>query len=110
MNDSKIFGLPSHIGRWIFIPFGTLIFLCMGTIYSWSIFKKPMEELFNINATQSGLPYMVFLIFYTLAMALTGQIIERIGPKLIIVLGGILVGQGWILSSYTQNIYQIIIT
>ena len=63
MTRETVFGLPSKKGRWIFVVFGLIINICLGSIYSWSVFKKPLEQLFNISATESGLPYMFFFSF-----------------------------------------------
>lgn len=93
--------------RFIMLVFGFLIFLCLGSIYSWSIFRKPLERLLTIEPTQSGIPYMLFLAFYALLMPLSGSKIERYGPRNIMVLGGLMVGLGWFLSGYAKNIYSL---
>ncbi|MFM6398822.1 MAG: MFS transporter, partial [Planktothrix sp.] len=54
-----LFGLPAQQGRWLLIPLGMIVLLCLGTVYSWSIFRKPLESLLNIGATESLLPYTV---------------------------------------------------
>jgi hypothetical protein len=59
MNNPKnrqLFGLPAEKGRWLYVLLGLLVLLCLGTVYSWSIFRKPLESLFSISATQSLLP------------------------------------------------------
>ena len=60
MNYAKnvqLFGLPAEKGRWFYVLLGLLVLLCLGTVYSWSIFRKPLESLFKIGATQSLLPF-----------------------------------------------------
>ncbi|MFO7820335.1 MAG: OFA family MFS transporter [Halanaerobacter sp.] len=96
--------------RWIYIPLGLIIFMCMGTVYSWSVFKKPIEELFKISATQSGMPYTFFLIFYAVTMPIAGGFIDEYGPKIVTIVGGLVVSVGWILSGFTSNITLLIIT
>jgi len=96
--------------RWIYIPLGLIIFMCMGTIYSWSIFRKPIESAFNIGATESGLPYMVFLVFYALAMPFAGNLIDKHGPRFMTILGGLFISVGWFMSGFTTNITLLTIT
>lgn len=96
--------------RWIYVILGIIIMMCLGTVYSWSIFRLPIEELFDIGTTQSGLPYMISLAFYAIFMGLTGRFIDKYSPKLIISLGGLLVAIGWILSAFATNIYILTIT
>lgn len=110
MRNTKVFGMPFEKGRWLFIPLGIILFMCLGTVYSWSVFRKPLENLFNIGATQSGLPYMLFLVAYAALMPVSGGFIDKYSPKAIIILGGMLVGIGWILSGYASNINVLAIT
>lgn len=110
MRNIKVFGMPFEKGRWLFIPLGIILFMCLGTVYSWSVFRKPLENLFDIGATQSGLPYMLFLAAYAALMPISGGFIEKYSPKTVIILGGILVGIGWILSGYAWNINVLAIT
>lgn len=106
----RLFGLPAEQGRWLLIPLGMIVLLCLGTLYSWSIFRKPLETLLNIGATESVLPYTVALVFYATLMPITGFYIDRIGPRKITAIGGLIVGVGYILSSFTTNISALTLT
>jgi len=109
-KEVKVFGLTAEKGRWFFVIIGLFINLCLGAVYSWSIFRKPLEKLFNITATQSGLPYMFFLVFFALLMPIAGRFLDKYGPRIITMLGGALVGLGWILASFASNIYILTIS
>ncbi|ACI18434.1 L-lactate MFS transporter [Dictyoglomus thermophilum] len=95
--------------RWFLIPLGIIIYICLGTVYSWSVFRKPLENILQISAFQSGLPYMLFLFFFALFMALSGKYVSKY-PRLIIFIGGLIVGLGWILSGFFRDIKIIAIT
>lgn len=97
-------------GRWLFVLLTILIFICLGTVYSWSIFRKPVEQLYRVGATQSGLPYMVFLASYAAVMPFMGHMIERFGPSRMMIAGGIIVGAGWFFSGYAKNILTMVLT
>lgn len=96
--------------RWLYVILGIMIMMCLGTVYSWSVLRLPIEEYFNIGSTQSGLPYMVSLAFYAIFMILSGKYLDKYSPRLIIIVGGLLVGLGWILSGYAKNVYVLTIT
>jgi MFS family permease len=104
MSDSKVFGMEAEQGRWIFVLVGMLMNICLGAIYAFSVFKTPLQDLWGISATQSSLPFMVFLAVFAVAMALAGGIVGSWGPKRTSILGGVLVGAGWILSGFASNI------
>lgn len=106
----RVFGLPAEKGRWFLIPLGSLVLLCLGTVYSWSIFRKPLEDLFGISATQSLLPFTVLLVLYALLMPITGFYIDKIGVSKITAIGGVVTGIGYLLSSFATNIILLTIT
>lgn len=106
----KLFGLPAEQGRWFLIPLGMSVLLCLGTVYSWSIFRKPLEALLNIGATESLLPFTVVLVFYAGLMPITGFYIDRVGTRKIVAIGGLIVGAGYILSSFASNILMLTLT
>lgn len=98
------------LNRWYYVLLGSIIMMCLGTVYSYSVFRLPVEKLFNIGATQSGMPYMTSLAFYAFFMFLTGRLLDKFNPRYIIIAGGMLVSLGWLLSAYAQNIYMLTIT
>ena len=108
--SNTVFGLPAEQGRWLLIPLGISVLLCLGTVYSWSVFRKPLEQAFNITATQSLLPYTVALVFYAILMPIAGFYIPRLGTRLTTAIGGLIVGAGYILSSFTSNIAMMTLT
>lgn len=95
----------NSINRWWLIIVGIIIMMCLGTVYSWSVFRLAIERYFEIGTAESGYPYMFSLAFYSLFVLLTGKYIEKYTPTRIICFGGLLVGLGWILSAFAPNIY-----
>jgi MFS family permease len=110
MNNIKLFGLPAEKGRWVLIPLGITVLLCLGTAYSWSIFRKPLEKLLNINATESLLPFTVLLVVFAILMPITGFYIERFGSRVVTAVGGMVMGVGYLLSSIDNNALALVIT
>lgn len=109
-SDLTVLGLPAAKGRWLLIPLGMSVLLCLGTVYSWSIFRKPLEAELNLSATQSLLPYTVALVFYAASMPIAGFYIPRVGTRIMTAIGGIIVGLGYILASFASQIETIILT
>ncbi len=57
---------------WRFVLLGIGIIICMGTVYSWSVFRTPISQMYSLDANAGGLPYLAFLILYTVFMLLSG--------------------------------------
>lgn len=83
---------------------GFLMMLCLGTVYSWSVFRSPIEAHFGITSLLSGLPYMTSLVFYALFMVYTGRKRSKMSLRKWLFLGAFLISLGWILSSFTSHI------
>ena len=96
--------------RWLHVILGMVIMMALGTVYSWSVFRLPVEELYNVGAAQSGLPYMTALLFYSLFMFLTGRFLNTWSPRKTILTGVLLVSIGWILSAFAPNIQALTVT
>ena len=110
MQDLKVFGLPAQQGRWLFIPLGIIAMLCMGTVYSWSIFRKPIEKLLTVGATESLLPFAVLLAVFAILMPIAGRYIERYGASKVTAVGGLVMGLGYFCSGLVNNIPLLIVT
>jgi MFS transporter, OFA family, oxalate/formate antiporter len=115
MNDLNIFGLPARQGRWLFLPLGIIAMLCLGTVYSWSIFRKPLTEAFKqqgitAGATDTLLPFATLLVVFAILMPISSRYIERYGATKVTAIGGIIVGLGYFLSSFATSIPLLIVT
>ena len=109
-ENVKVLGMAPEKGRWIFVALGLVMNLCLGSVYSWSVFRKPLEKWFSVGATESGLPYMLFLAFFAILMPIAGRWLNKYGPRVITIVGGVAVGAGWILSSFAQDMSLLIVS
>lgn len=89
--------------RWVFPFVGLAANVVLGTIYSWSVFRKPLETMCGWSDFESSLPFSVFLFFFALTMPLGGKLVNRLGPRNTAFLGAVLVGLGWALSGLVVN-------
>jgi MFS family permease len=114
-TEESLFGMPAERGRWGLILSGMIINLCLGTIYSWSVFVGPLTGYFSaelgqtVTAGEFRMPFSVFLAFFAIAMPLTGKFIETIGPRRVTIIGGMLTGAGWLLASMVTSVWMLYI-
>jgi OFA family oxalate/formate antiporter-like MFS transporter len=110
MQEMQLFGMPAERGRWALVLAGMLINLCLGSIYSWSVFVAPLTEYFTavtdqpVAASEVLLPFSVFLAFFAITMPFAGRLIDQWGPRRTMIAGGILCGLGWILASTVSSV------
>lgn len=102
--------------REIYIISGLIMFLCMGTIYSWGVFQRPLvialesQGSGHISSTLASMPYTIFLFFYAFSMPVAGLFIKKINPKLLAIGGSLLISLAWILAGFANSIEFIIVT
>ncbi|MBN1959010.1 MAG: OFA family MFS transporter [Desulfuromonadales bacterium] len=90
---------------------GLGINLALGILYTWSIFKGAIadsiagggEGAFNWSAASVNDPYAVACLAFAAAMILAGKCQDKFGPKITCMIGGLLVGCGFVLVSQTTN-------
>jgi MFS family permease len=53
---------------------------------------------------------MIFLAVFALFTFLSGRFIDKYGPRKVMMIGGVIVGLGWILSKFATDINMVILT
>ncbi len=101
-----VLGMSPDKGRWGLIVIGAVIFFFIGAIYSWSIFRGPIQKHFGCSSTAAGLPYMLFFAVQAFLMPFIGPYIDKFNPGRVILLNGIIMSSGLVLASYARNIYE----
>lgn len=99
----------NHSKGWIVTIAGMGINLCLGVLYSWSVFAKELVNQLHWSKTASSWPYTVAIIVFALVMVPAGRLTDKWGPRIVATLGGFFAGAGMILASLTQDPGMMII-
>ncbi len=83
--------------------------LVFGLLYAWSVIKKALVESGWSN-TDASLPFTVSAAVFALVMVFAGRAQDKIGPRYIAMLGGLLLGLGLIGSRFATTPLQMVIT
>ncbi len=88
---------------------GAIIQLCIGIIYIWSIFQKPVMEYYNWSANDASLTFSIMLATFVAGILAGGFLNDKKGPRPVVFLGGALFVAGIFLSSLVpQNMPYLI--
>lgn len=68
--------------------------LCLGTVYAWSYFQKPLSEAYHWSNTQVAWVFSLAICFLGVAAAWGGMNLAKFGPRVLAVSGGVLFGVG----------------
>ena len=70
--------------RWLIPVAAVAIHICIGSVYAWSTFNRPIKALFPNDPSWFGPPYTTFstaLVLLGLSAAFGGTWVERRGPR-----------------------------
>ena len=90
---------------------GLGINLALGVLYAWSIFKGAIKssiekggaDAFDWSLSSINDPYAVCCLMFAFAMILAGKSQDKIGPARTALIGGLLVGAGFTLMSFSNS-------
>ncbi|QLY39970.1 OFA family MFS transporter [Hujiaoplasma nucleasis] len=91
------------------ITMSLITMIMLGSVYTWSVFRIPVESFYEINTFMSGLPYMVSLWFYALSMVISGRFLNLINMKKFAFIGVLLIVFGWVMAGLTTTIFGLVI-
>ena len=82
---------------------GMGINLALGILYTWSVISKGVPVEWGWTEADKSLPYAVACLIFCLIMVPAGRMQDKIGPRKVATLGGLLVGLGMIAAGFTTS-------
>jgi len=90
---------------------GLGINLALGVLYAWSIFKGAIKasiekggaDAFNWSLSSINDPYALCCLVFAFAMIVAGKCQDKIGPARTALIGGLFVGAGFTLMSFSNS-------
>jgi MFS family permease len=102
---------PGIYYGWRVVAMGFILFVLMyGTRFSFGLYIKPLAEAFEANRASISGPQSLFMAVYAVFSLLAGTLVDRYGPKRMVVAGALLIGAGMLLSSRITSVWQYFIT
>ena len=105
----------SKYNRW-FVPIAALsIHLCIGQIYAFSVFNKPLTKIIGITEqtpddwklTELGWIFTIAIFFLGASAAVLGKWVERVGPRQTMSIAAICFSSGFLLSGLGIHLHQL---
>jgi OFA family oxalate/formate antiporter-like MFS transporter len=89
--------------RWIIAAAGVLMQVALGAVYAWSVFRAPLVRQFGWSISEVTLTFTISIFVLGIAAFLGGLWLNRKGPRVVAITGGILYGLGVFLASFSAN-------
>ena len=80
--------------RWLMALSAVGVHLCIGSVYAWSVYVKPIQEQLNWTLTDVTISFSIAIFFLGLSAALMGKFVEKNGPRVSALIAASLFGLG----------------
>src|ERR687895_2374213 len=80
--------------RWLIAVAGVTVQTGLGTVYSWSVYRRPLSDAFGWSITEVTLTFSLLILTAGFAAFLGGLWLRRSGPRRVAVCAGVLYRAG----------------
>jgi len=77
--------------------------------YAWTLFTTPLTKSLNAKLSAVQIAFTVFILAETWLVPFEGYLIDRLGARLVVALGGVMVGVSWIGSGFATSLTDLYI-
>jgi OFA family oxalate/formate antiporter-like MFS transporter len=91
--------------RWAQLVMGIICMAMVANLqYGWTLFVNPMSDRFHWSKAAIQVAFSIFVLCETWLVPVEGWLMDRFGPRPVVLVGGILAGISWILNSYATSL------
>ncbi|MFE1597652.1 oxalate/formate MFS antiporter [Methylobacterium sp. ID0610] len=95
-------------GRWLQLAFG-VICMCMiaNMQYGWTFFVNPMQERHGWERAAIQVAFTLFVVTETWLVPIEGWFVDKYGPRIVTLVGGVLCALAWVMNSYATSLTML---
>lgn len=101
---------PAGVRGWTVVLAAVSINLILGVLYAWGVTGKALVGQWGWTKAQAALPFTVSTAAFAVTMIFAGRCQDRIGPRYVAMLGGVIFGAGLIGSSFATTPGLMLVT
>jgi oxalate/formate antiporter len=97
--------------RWIQLVLGVIAMMSISSPqYVWTLFTKSFQDGLGATLADIQWTFSILIILQTWLSPLQGYLVDRFGPRLLIAIGCLMSGAGWITSAYVTSLTGLYFT
>src|SRR4051794_15302286 len=106
-NQTKAVSGPPG-GRWLQLIVGVICMAMVANLqYGWTLFVSPMDAKHDWGLTGIQVAFSIFIITETWLVPIEGWCVDKFGPCIVTVVGGLLCGISWALNSVAESLAML---
>src|SRR3954463_12415419 len=91
--------------RWLQLVMGIV---CMAMIanlqYGWTLFVDPIDAVHHWGRAAIQLAFTIFVVTETWLVPVEAWFVDKYGPRVVIMFGGVMISLAWIMNSYADSL------
>jgi MFS transporter, OFA family, oxalate/formate antiporter len=105
VTDASTAAVKPVATRWFQLVFGILCMVSIANLqYGWTLFVGPIDQKFHWGRAAIQVAFFIFIAFDTWLVPFEGYLVDRFGPRLVILGGGVLVAIAWVTNSFASSL------
>ena len=98
-------GIPNPHNRWLQLFLGIVCMTMIANLqYGWTLFVNPIDAKYHWGRTAIQVAFTIFVVTETWLVPIEGYLVDRFGPKPVVLVGGILCGIAWVMNAYADSL------
>ena len=104
MNENVTAKSP-FANPWIQLIIGVICMACVANLqYGWTLFVNPIDAKFHWGRAAIQVAFTLFVLLETWLIPIEGYMVDRFGPRYVVIVGGILVAIAWVMNSVASSL------
>jgi OFA family oxalate/formate antiporter-like MFS transporter len=92
-------------GPWQQLILGVICMACVANLqYGWTLFVNPIDAQYHWGRPAIQVAFSVFVLIETWLIPVEGYLVDRFGPRVVVIAGGILVAAAWAINSVADSL------
>lgn len=93
--------------RWLIAVAAVIMQVCLGAVYGWSVFVKPLIATEHWTLTRVSLNFTLAILFLGLGTIIGGLWQDRVGPRKVASVAGVIYGIGYIVAGFAAASHSL---
>jgi OFA family oxalate/formate antiporter-like MFS transporter len=90
---------------WVQLILGVICMACVANLqYGWTLFVNPIDAKYHWGRSAIQVAFTIFVLIETWLVPVEGYLVDKFGPKWVVLGGGILVGLAWTMNSLASSL------
>src|SRR6266498_2284061 len=97
--------VASEATRWGQLIIGIICMVMIANLqYGWNLFVDPIDQKYHWGRAAIQVAFTLFIVTETWLVPIEGWFVDRFGPRIVVLLGGVLVAIAWAVNSKASSL------